>query len=234
MERGSQFIRNPYGENREEGVATSSGVATDGHRDRSGMFVRTVGEGRKNESPNGRGEDDGKGAEVVRSGAVKRSIECVQVPSGMGRREINDAVGGSVEDEDVRTPGSQNSRRPRGIKHIKSQKTERKQNEQQERLMQSIAETMKESNRMLRGMVKRQKISQDSDRITMALQYMKDDDPNRAALIERLTMNALEDVEEDEVKIEPAELSEVRNSRRDVRRNLEEVMDEGDCEDEDG
>ena len=117
---------------------------------------------------------------------------------------------------------------------MKSQNTERKQYEQQERLMESIAEKMKGSNRMLSGMVKRQKIWQYSDRITMALQYMKDDDPNRAALIERLTMNALQDVEEDEVRIEPAELNEVRNSRREVRRNLEEVMYERDCEDEDG
>ena len=63
---------------------------------------------------------------------------------------------------------------------------------------------------------------------------MKDDDPNRAALIERLTMNALRDVEEDEGTMEPPEINEVKNSRREVRRNLEEVMDEGDCEDEDG
>ena len=33
--------------------------------------------------------------------------------------------------------------------------------------------------------------------------------------------------------MEPPEIIEVRNSRREVRRNLEEVMDDGDCEEED-
>ena len=97
-----------------------------------------------------------------------------------------------------------------------------------------MTETMKSSNRMLTRMMKRQQISQDSDRIAMALQYMKDDDPNRTVLIERLTRNALRDVEEDEATMEPPEIIEVRNSRREVRRNLEEVMDDGDCEEEDG
>ena len=70
-------------------------------------------------------------------------------------------------------------------------------------MIELMTEKMKPSNRMLLKMMKRQKISQDSDRITMALQYMKDDDPNRTALIERLTINALRYDDEDEATMEP-------------------------------
>ena len=81
---------------------------------------------------------------------MKRRGDCVEIPSGMGSIEHSDVAGRYVEDEELWTPGSQNSRRPRIIvKYIKSVRTERNQYEGHERMMESMTEKMKASNRML-------------------------------------------------------------------------------------
>ena len=176
------------------------------------MIRREVGEGRKIEIPSGRDVVDEREARNVNIFTMTRRRDFVEIPSGMRRSEHIDGVGGPNDDEEVWTPGSQNSRRPRGIKYMKSVRTERKKYDRHERIMES----MTASNRMLFKMMKRQKVSQDSDRITMALLYMNEDDPNRKALIKGLTRNALQEDDEDEGTMEPPELNERRNSRREI------------------
>ena len=61
---------------------------------------------------------------------------------------------------------------------------------------------------------------------------MKDDDPNHTTLIERITRNSLQEGDEDEGKMNVPELNESRNHRREIRRSLEEMMDDGECEEE--
>ena len=86
---------------------------------------------------------------------ITRRIDCLEILSRMWRSEHINVVNGPDEDEEVRTHGSQNSRRQRGIKYMKSVRTEQKRYERHERMMESMEERMKTSNHVLLKMMKR-------------------------------------------------------------------------------